>query len=210
MVALTAPHLLAGPLAQADGVRRVDALVPAAVVSQMRREALAGGRDAVRQTGATQPVDAGRSDVAGRALASAPGGRAQDRLYHSASLLRGLSDLCGVDVVPTGGRGSYSYYTRPGDHLDVHVDVDRCDVTLITVLQDSTPPDDAGGSLVAWPSYLGRSLDAIRSSEAPPEVTVDAPQGASVLILGGLLPHAVHPLGCSGTRVISALCFAAA
>ena len=109
----------------------------------------------------------------------------------------------------TGGRGSYSYYTRPGDHLDLHVDVQRCDVTLITVLQDSTPRDEQGGALATWSNHIGAPLHSIRESAAPPTATIKVPRGSSVVLLGGILPHAVLPIGASGTRVISPLCFAA-
>lgn len=202
-------RLLAGPIGRSGAVAIVDDLIDRATLTALAREALAAGRVAERQSGRTERIDGGRSDIAGRALASGPGGPVQDALYRSPELLAALSDLCGARVRPTGGRGSYSFYTRPGDHLDLHVDVERCDVTLLTVLQDSTPSDDPGGALATWSDHLGASLDTVRASGAEPTATTKIPQGSSVVLLGGLLPHAVLPLGPSGTRVVAPLCFVA-
>jgi hypothetical protein len=142
-------------------------------------------------------------------LGSGPGGPALDAWYRSPSLRAAISELCGTGLWPTGNRGSYSYYTRPGDHLDLHVDVERCDVTVIAVLQDSTSPEDPGGELATWQTHIGRPLWEVRSSGAQPTSTVRAPVGSTIVILGGLLPHAVLPLGPTGTRVIAPLCFVA-
>jgi hypothetical protein len=38
---------------------------------------------------------------------------------------------------------------------------------------------------------------------------IKARPGQSILLLGGLVPHRVEPLGPVGQRVISALCFRA-
>jgi hypothetical protein len=35
-----------------------------------------------------------------------------------------LTAECGVPIVASGNRGSYSYYARPGDFLDLHLDVE--------------------------------------------------------------------------------------
>lgn len=201
-------RLLAGPVGRAGGVVVLDDVLSPADVRGLRCEALTVGRTAQRHLGDTRRIDAGRSDVPGRALGSGPGSVRQDRTYHSSRVISLLSRWCGARLTPTGGRGTYSYYTRPGDHLDIHVDIPGCDVTLVTVLHDSTAAGDDGGSLVVWTEHLGASLDAVRRSDAPPAV-VDAPAGTSVLLLGGLLPHAVLPLGAEGSRVVSALCFAA-
>ena len=199
--------LSAGPLASGGGVTVLDGFPSPAMVAALRREALAQGGVAGRQCGVTRVVDEGRGDVPGRALGSGPGGEVQDAFYAAPELHAMLAGLCGTAVRPTGDRGSYSYYTRPGDHLDLHVDVVSCDVTLITVLHDSTPELDPGGALVAFPTLFGASLGVARAHTGEPTV-LKAPPGASVVILGGLVPHRIHPL-TTGTRVISVLCFEA-
>lgn len=202
-------RLLNSPLGQMGGVTVIDDLIDPPTVAALAREALVRGATATRQRGDTRAVDDRRSDVAGRALASSGGGPVQDAIYQSPGLLARLSELCGTRIRPTGRRGSYSYYTRQGDHLDLHVDVQRCDVTVITVLQDSTPSNGVGGALATWSNHLCAPLSMIRESDAEPTAVTKAPQGASVVLLGGFLPHAVLPIGTTGTRVISPLCFAA-
>jgi len=190
------------------GVVVLDDLPSARTSAMLAREALRCASGATRQTGWSQPVDDGRHDVAGRALGSGAGGPVQDALYTSPDLRHRLQDLCASDIRPSGGRGSYSYYTRAGDHLDTHVDIVTCDVTVITVVQDSTPHNDPGGSLEVYSSCFGAPLSSARQPGARP-TTIKAPQSSSVVILGGLVPHGIVPLGEHGTRVISALCFEA-
>ena len=120
-----------------------------------------------------------------------------------------VSRCCGTAVVPTGNRGSYSYYLSPGDFLGLHRDVDLCDVTLITVLHDDTSPSDPAGGLVVYRGQPQTSLSQIRGQPHQGADLVKARAGQSILILGGMVPHRVVPIGSSGTRVISALCFTA-
>jgi hypothetical protein len=143
-------------------------------------------------------------------LQTASGASVQDALYASPWLHAFLSAQCGVPVTPSGNRGSYSYYVKAGDFLDTHLDIDTCDVTLITVLHDSTDPGDRAGGLAVYPFQFGVSLARIRAAPDVGVVTIKARPGQSILILGGLVPHRVVPLGPTGQRIISALCFRAA
>ena len=152
----------------------------------------------------------GRGGTPARALHTAGAGEVQDALYASPWLQAFLTAQCGHPIVPSGNRGSYSYYVEPGDHLGLHLDVDTCDVTLITVLQDDTDPGDPGGGLAAYPARLGSALRDVRAAPDDGIALVKAQPGQSIVILGGLVPHRVLPLGARGQRVISALCFRAA
>ena len=133
----------------------------------------------------------------------------QDALYASPWLHAFLSSQCGLPIVPSGNRGSYSYYVQPGDFLDTHLDIDTCDVTLITVLQDETNPRERAGGLAVYPHQLGAPLSRIRAAPEAGMSLVKARPGQSIVILGGLVPHRVEPLGPTGQRTISALCFRA-
>jgi hypothetical protein len=152
----------------------------------------------------------GRGGMPDRALHTAGAGAVQDALYASPGLHAFLSAQCGHPIVPSGNRGSYSYYVEPGDHLGLHLDVDSCDVTLITVLHDDTDPADPGGGLAVYPSRLGAPLRDVRDAPEAGMGLIKADPGQSIVILGGLVPHRVLPLGASGQRIISALCFTAA
>ena len=149
-----------------------------------------------------------RGGVPPRQLSSAGGGPAQDAYYHSPELSAFLSELCGGPIRPSGGRGSYSYYVAPGDHLGLHLDIVTCDVTVISVLSDSCP--DEGGSLAVLRNAVGVPLSQLRRSHRSDEEVVKAPAGTMIVILGGLVPHRVLPITSQGQRVISALCFQAA
>jgi hypothetical protein len=98
---------------------------------------------------------------------------------------------------------------QPGDFLDTHLDVNTCDVTLITVLYDDIDPTATAGALAVYPGALGAPLGTIRAAPEHGLVFVKARSGQSIVILGGLVPHRVVPLGDRGQRVISALCFQA-
>ena len=134
----------------------------------------------------------------------------QDELYASPGLSAVLSEQCGAPIVPSGNRGSYSYYVQPGDFLDTHLDVDTCDVTLITVLYDDIDLDDVAGALAVYAGRFSASLSSIRAAPDEGVGFVKARPGQSIVILGGLVPHRLVPLGAAGQRVISALCFEAA
>ena len=49
----------------------------------------------------------------------------------------------------------------------------------------------------------------VRAAPGEGMALVKACPGQSIVILGGLVPHRVLPLGAWGQRVISALCFSA-
>jgi hypothetical protein len=57
---------------------------------------------------------------------------------------------------------------------------------------------------------LGAPLGRIRAAPEHGVAIVKARPGQSILLLGGLVPHRVEPLGPAGQRIISALCFRAA
>lgn len=202
--------LCAGPLGAAGGVAVIDAVPDPATCHAMAIEAHGAYAGSSRQE-CTDGDDAdGRGGMPRRALQTASGGAVQDALYASPWLRAFLSAQCGVPIEPSGNRGSYSYYVQPGDFLDTHLDVDTCDVTLITVLQDATDPNDRAGGLAAYPGLFGAPLRRIREAPQDGVAIVKARAGQSILILGGLVPHRVEPLGPAGQRIISALCFRAA
>jgi hypothetical protein len=174
------------------------------------QEAQAAYAESTRQENTDGDGAEGRGGMPPRALQSAGGGGVQDALYAAPGLHALLSAHCGARIVPSGNRGSYSYYVQPGDFLDTHLDVDTCDVTLITVLHDDTDPRDRAGGLAVYPGMLGAPLSEIRAAPERGMALIKARPGQSILLLGGLLPHRVEPLGAAGQRVISALCFRAA
>lgn len=199
-----------GPLGLAGGVALLDAVPDPGTCQALALEAHGAYPGSSRQECAAGDGADGRGGMPRRALQTASGGPVQDALYASPWLHAVLGAHCGVPVAPSGSRGSYSYYVRPGDFLDTHLDVDTCDVTLITVLQDDTDPRERAGGLAAYPSRFGAPLRWIRAAPDAGVALVKARPGQSILILGGQVAHRVEPLGPVGQRVISALCFRAA
>ena len=206
--ALAALH--EGPLGRAGGVAVLDGVPDPATCRALMHEAQTAYAESTRQDNPDGDGAEGRGGMPPRALQSAGGGAVQDALYAAPGLHALLSTHCGARIVPSGNRGSYSYYVQPGDFLDTHLDVDTCDVTLITVLHDGTDPRDRAGGLAVYPGMLGAPLSEIRAAPERGMALIKARPGQSILLLGGLVPHRVEPLGPAGQRVISALCFRAA
>lgn len=201
--------LCAGPLGRAGGVAVIDGLPDAATCGGLAHEAQGAYATSSRQDLTHDDRDDGRGGMPARALRTGSGGPVQDALYASAWLSAFLTAHCGAPVSPSGNRGSYSYYVDPGDFLATHLDVDTCDVTLITVLHDATDPGSAAGALAVYPGRFGARLSEIRAAPDAGVALVKARPGQSIVLLGGLVPHHVLPLGPTGQRVISALCFTA-
>lgn len=201
--------LCAGPLGRGGGVAVFAGLPPADICGALAWEARAAYAKADRQEAPRGDDEDGRGGRPGRALLTAGGGAVQDELYAAPWLPAFLGELCGAPIVPSGNRGSYSYYVQPGDHLDTHLDVLTCDVTVITVLHDDTDPNDPGGGLAVYPHHMGVPLRQVRAAPDGGVSLVKAAPGHSIVILGGLVPHRVVPIGAHGQRIISALCFEA-
>ena len=202
-------RLLDGPLAGAGGVAVVDGLPDPGTTAALLREAMALYPDAEAQIVDRHDGATGRGGIPDRRLRTSGGGPVQDAFYTAPWISDFLSSVCGAPVVPTGGRGSYSFYVEEGDYLGLHLDIDACDVTLITVLRDDAPPGDPSGGLLVHPGHLGASLHEVRGLPDPAGGLVRAAPGQSIVLLGGLLPHETVPVNADHPRIISALCFRA-
>jgi hypothetical protein len=159
--------LLAGPLARAGGAAVYDGLPPPGTCAALAAEAWDAYPASDRQDLDTGDGEEGRGGTPARALRTAPGGPSQDAFYADPLLHALLGEQCGAHVVPSGNRGSFSYYVQPGDFLDLHLDIDTCDVTLITVLYDDIDPDEPAGALAVHPGAYGVPLSAVRERRDP-------------------------------------------
>lgn len=203
-----ASRLLQSPIGRTAGVAVLDAL-PDQIGSALLQEAMAIYPSADRQDVPDGDNAAGRGGTPARHLYTAGGGPVQDSLYTAPWLSEYLSSLCGVAITPAGTRGSFSYYIHDGDYLGLHLDIETCDVTLITTLRDDAGPNDSSGALLLHIEHLGSNLHAVRHAPQQGLCMVKAIPGQSVLLLGGLLPHETVPITPGGSRIISALCFTA-
>lgn len=205
----TAVLLSSGPLGRAGGVIVFGGMPPSPVFEALVQEAYEAYKDSARLLGDQSHTGPARSRMPRRALSSSPGGPVQDTFYADPWLQAFVTGQAGVPVTPSGNRGSYSYYERPGDYLDLHLDVYDCDVTLITVLHDDTDPYDTSGGVAVYRDSVGQPLESIRANPDRGMTVVKPTPGQSLLILGGLVPHRVLPFGTSGCRIVSPLCFQA-
>lgn len=202
-------ELLHGPVGEAGGAVVIDGLPDDARASQLLDEALGQYPSADRQDVTADDGAAGRGGTPARGLWSCGGGPAQDALYRAPWLSDYLSILCAARVVPAGSRGSYSFYVDEGDFLGLHLDIESCDVTLISVLRDDAGPQDPAGGLLVHSAHLGQDLHAVRRRPHDGTAVVKAQPGQSIVLLGGLLAHETVPVTADKPRIISALCFRA-
>lgn len=149
-----------------------------------------------------------RGGTPARRVWSAGGGPVQDAIYHDPELHCRLSALCGATMVPTGARGSFSYYFS-GAFLALHRDIPTCDLSLITMLSDTTPPRIGAGCLSVYRDRNHEVLSSIRATPRWGAERVEIDIGYTALILGGLIAHEVLPVAAGHQRVISVLCFQA-
>ncbi len=192
-----------------SGFAVTDAIPDPVTFDALRAEAWAAYDTADRQECDTDDGEDVRGGIPRRRLFSAGAGPVQDALYHDPVLAQQLSALCGMSVRPSGSRGSYSYYATEGDYLDLHRDIETCDVTLITVLHDGSDAHAASGALVVYPHRIGEPLSEIRARPDDGAVVLKLMPSQSIILLGGVVPHYVAPVADGQARVISALCFLA-
>jgi hypothetical protein len=141
---------------------------------------------------------------ADRWLATAVGGPVLDSLLCAPAVLAFLAELTGLAWQPNGRLGTYSYYRSPGHFLGVHRDVRGCELALITCIRDTGGP---GGELIVYPAAAGRRLAAVRADPEHCARRVALAPGDSVVLLGGIIPHLVTPLGEGHVRVVAPLCY---
>lgn len=175
--------------------------------AELLREATEEMEYAQHQENWEPNADEWRGGTPERKLLTSSGGGVQDALYESESLQSFLGQLCQCCVVPSGNRGSYSYYARENDFLGLHRDIDTCDVAVICCLYDNGVPDSSGGSLILYPWRFDDPLSAIRDQPAAGALEVKLNAGQTLVILGGQVPHRIQPVHAGQVRIVSVLCF---
>jgi hypothetical protein len=208
LVASPGEALAASPLAAAGGFTVATVLGPRAREA-MAAEALRCHAEAAEEAVLEAALDEDRSrGNPARNLESAPGGPALRAFYTAPMLPAWLRRLTGLRWERTGDLGTYSYYRRVGSFLGVHRDIDSCDLAVITcVLERGAPADGISGSLSLWPGRTAEPISAVRAHPEPGRVTVRLRPGEAIVLLGGMIPHAIEPLGPGHVRITSPLCF---
>jgi hypothetical protein len=202
--------LLASPLfTESRGFRVYSGLPDPCTFNGLLSEAIDSYPSATAQESLEPDYSEYRGGKPPRKLLTSTAGPIQDAWYSSEWLQGFLSSQLGMPVVPAGNRGSYSYYARPGDFLDLHCDVETCDLALITALHDNSAPTDQNGGLVVYPERTGEPLSAVRARPQDGGYLVKLLPGQTIALLGGIVPHRVVPVSEGQLRIISVMCFRA-
>jgi len=171
-------------------------------------EAVARYEESIESLARTSDDEPWRGGSPARRFLSANGGPVQDSILQAPGFSGALAELCGITVRPSGGRGTFTYYARPGDHLAIHRDVEQCDLAVITCLHETHPTLTAGKLAI----YRGRTAEPLQAIRATPEDgcrPLPLPPGQTALLFGGIVPHQILPLAQGQLRVVSILCFEA-
>jgi len=143
-----------------------------------------------------------------RRFTSGRGGPLQQSFNTAPWLLAFLRSLTNPALIYTGEIGTYSYYLRAGDYLELHRDIVTCDVAVITCLYDSLMDED-NGRLCLYPGRCLEPLSKIRATSQQGVEKVRLGIGQTIVMYGGIIPHALLPLAEGQTRIVSVLCFKA-
>lgn len=191
------------------GFATYDGLLNDQVFAGLLNEALSRSETAVETHIAVSDVEEWQGGNPARRFLSAAGGDVQTALYQDPAVCERLATLCGVSLRPSGGFGVFTYYSRPGDHLAIHRDIERCDLAVITCLQESHP-EGTGGKLVVYPDRLNEPLSALRATPDHGGIPQALLPGQTILLFGGIVPHQVLPVAEDQARIVSILCYEAA
>jgi len=142
-----------------------------------------------------------------RRFLNGSGGGLQEAFYQAPWLLKFLRGVTHPSLVPTGSLGTYSYYARPGDYLAIHRDIVTCDVAVITCLSDVSEAPSDGGMLCLYPERLIEPLSVIRATSAQGAVKLRLKLGQTIVMYGGIIPHALLPVAEGQVRIVSVLCY---
>lgn len=145
-----------------------------------------------------------------RQFRSSPGGNFQRDFYRAAWLTEFLRGLTTKFLHPTGEFGTFSYYSRDGDFLEIHRDILTCDVAVISCLKDERTAAEEGGKLCLYPTRTNELLSQIKAAPEKDALIIKLEESQTLVMYGGIVPHAVLPVRKNQERIVSILCFSAA
>jgi len=201
--------ILESDLMKRGGFEVFQGLIDATITQEMLSEALSLLPEAIDCEVQSSDAEEVRGGTPRRRFANGRGGPLQQAFNTAPWLLDFLRGLTNPSLIYTGEVGTYSYYLRAGDHLDVHRDIVTCDVAVITCLYDNNSVDLDGGQLCLYPERCVEPLSVIRATPEQGATPVRLGVGQTIVMYGGIVPHALLPLAEGQTRIVSVLCFKA-
>ena len=196
-------------LMERGGFDVFEGLVDARMRREMLSEAVALLPHATRSEVTVSDGEEQRGGKPRRRFINSQGGPLQQAFNTSPEVLDFLRGLTNRALTFTGEIGTYSYYMDPGDYLDIHRDIVTCDVAVITCLHDRAKHNDDSGSLCLYPARLGEPLSQIRATPKRGAVKVRVQLGQTIILYGGIVPHALLPVAEGQARIVSVLCYRA-
>jgi hypothetical protein len=197
------------PLMKEGGFQIFEGLID----ERIRKEMLAEAVSMLPFANACEVKVADDEEVRGgkprRSFINGQGGSVQQAFCGAPWLLDFLRSLTNCTVTPTGAVGTYSYYIRPGDYLDIHRDIVDCDIAVISCLSEGPMDDGEGGRLCLYPERIFEVLSSIRATPQKGAVKVRMDPGQTIVLYGGIVPHALLKVAEGQARVVSVLCYRA-
>lgn len=181
----------------ADETIRKSLLAEAFVQQGVMTESLIAERD-------TEEI---RGGAPRRKFLSSSGGEFQRSFYQSDWLIDFLRGLTTPRLHPTGQHGTFTYYSRCGDFLEIHRDIVACDVAVITCLENRFGGGETGGKLCLYPTRTKELLSEIRSTPDKGAHEIFLEEGQTLVMYGGIVPHALSPVAENQSRIVSVLCY---
>lgn len=197
------------PLMKEGGFQVFEGVIDARIRKEMLAEAIAQLPSANVCEVKVADAEEVRGGKPRRSFINGPGGPLQQSFYWAPWLLDFLRGLTHSVLAPTGALGTYSYYVRPGDFLDIHRDIFECDVAVISCLSEGPNDDGASGRLCLYPGRLFEPLSSIRATPQQGAVKVRLNPGETIVLFGGIVPHALLQVAAGQARVVSVLCYRA-
>lgn len=194
------------PLMQRGGFEVLSGVLDEHILAMLLGEAMEALADARETAVPFSDSEEVRGGNPARRFLSSAAGSLQEGFSHAPWMLALLRELCGPTLRPTGSLGTYSYYVRPGDHLDIHRDIETCDVAVISCLYD-TPGAADGGMLGLYPGRIHEPLSAIRARPDTGIIKLRLAAAETLVMFGGIVPHMVVPVAEEQSRIVSVLCY---
>lgn len=203
------PAILDSPLMKRGGFDIFSGIVDKNIKNSLLAEAFEQQTVMTESDIADKDPEEIRGGAPRRKFLSSAGGEFQRAFYHSDWLLDFLRGLTLPFLQPTGSCGTFSYYARTGDFLEIHRDISACDVAVITCLENSFGNEKPGGKLCLYPSRTQELLSKIRATPDEGAYQIFLEEGQTLVMYGGIVPHALLPVAEDQTRTVSVLCYQA-
>jgi hypothetical protein len=207
VVQVIPPAVRRSTLMREGGFAVVEGLADGRTTGMLRAEAVersGAGQDCIVLVSDGEEVRGGRP---ARRFRNAPGGPLLGAFYNASWVLDFLREMTCPSVRPTGETGTYSYYVHPGDFLALHRDIVTCDIALITCLSNGTACGGDGGKVCLYPGRFSEPLSAIRTTPNAGVMKLLLEPGQTLVMYGGIVPHALLPVAEGQARIVSVLCY---